>query len=184
MWVSSANPDSPDYSELTYSLDAGLPVYAPTPIRGLLDIQPCADTQANTEDTPFWKDWKGMLWARAAGDMTVKYFYPLQRGFYLSDEYAEDHGLLDPETGEVLTEEERIGQCMPWLDNLSTYPSGSEVTYEDPSGVEQNRQVYPVGYRVRWPELPAAAERGRDRVPAGQGRRLGGGQPGRGHTHL
>ncbi len=153
----TSDPEGPDYSELTFALGAGLPVYAPTPMRGLLDIQPCAETQANTEDTPFWKDWKGMLWARAAGDMTVKYFYPLQRGFYLSDAYADDHGLLDPETGEVLTEEERIGKCMPWLDNLNVdaYPAGSEVTYQDYSGEEQTGNVYPVGYRVRWPELPA-----------------------------
>ena len=155
--VSNANPDGPDYSQLTYSLDAGLPVYAPTPMRGLLDIQPCAETQANTSDTPFWKDWKDMLWARAAGDMRVKYFYPLQRGFYLTDAYAEALGLVDPDTNEVLSEAERIGICVPWLDSLSSgsYPAGSTVTFEDYSGSEQTRSVYPVGYRVRWPELPA-----------------------------
>ncbi len=153
--TTASEPKGPDYSTLTYGLGAGLPVYAPTPMRGLLDIQPCAETQANTEDAPFWKDWKGMLWARAAGDMTVKYFYPLQRGFYLSDAYAEELGLVDGETAEVLTEEERIGKCIPWLDSLSSYPPESQVTYEDYSGEEQTRNVYPVSYHVRWPELPA-----------------------------
>ena len=155
--VSNPNPDGPDYSQLTYSLDAGLPVYAPTPMRGLLDIQPCAETQANTGDTPFWKDWKDMLWARAAGNMDVKYFYPLQRGFYLTDAYAEALGLVDPDTNAILSEAERIGICVPWLDSLSSgsYPAGSTVTFEDYSGSEQTRSVYPVGYRVRWPELPA-----------------------------
>ena len=66
-------------------------------------------------------------------------------------------GLVDPDTNEVLSEAERIGICVPWLDSLSSgsYPAGSTVTFEDYSGSEQTRSVYPVGYRVRWPELPA-----------------------------
>ena len=36
----------PDYSELSFSITAGNPVYAFTPMRGLLDIQPCEETQA------------------------------------------------------------------------------------------------------------------------------------------
>ena len=84
--------EGPDYSELRYSIIAGNPVYAPAPLRGLLDIQPCAETQAaddpdtGTKPVSFWKDWKGMLWTRAAGDMTMQYFYPLQTGFYLDDD--------------------------------------------------------------------------------------------------
>ena len=101
MWVSSANPDSPDYSELTYSLDAGLPVYAPTPMRGLLDIAAVRGHAGQHRRHALLEGLEGDVGAPAAGDMSVKYFYPLQRGFYLSDEYAEDHGLLDPETGEV-----------------------------------------------------------------------------------
>ena len=103
---------------------------------------------------PFWKDCKGMLWARAAGDMTVLYFYPLQRGFYLTDEYAEDLGLVDPETGEVLPEDERVGKCVPWMDNLAAYRTGRSHL----RGLPRRRaepEVYPVGYHVRWPELPA-----------------------------
>ncbi len=149
--VSEATPKTPDYSKLEYGLDAGLPVYAPTPMRGLLDIQPCANTQADTDDIPFWKDWKGMLWARAAGDMSVKYFYPLQRGFYLDAQYAADHGLPATEAG-------RVGKCVPWLDNLpeSAYPDGTTpVEYVDQAGGDQERMVFPVSYRVSWPQLPA-----------------------------
>ena len=81
----------PSYEELNYNITAGGPVYAPAPMRALLDVQPCTQTQAADERAlPFWKDFKNMLWARAAGDMEILYFYPLQEGFYLTD--AACHG--------------------------------------------------------------------------------------------
>jgi len=147
----------PDYSMLSFSITAGNPVYAPTPLRNLLDVQPCQQTQAADDPATgqkplsFWKDWKGMRWARAAGDMDVQYFYPLQAGFYLSDTYATDHGL-------PAAEAERTGKCVPWLDSLPTasYPAGTEpVSYTDDEGNTQERMVYPVTYAVRWPDLPA-----------------------------
>ena len=66
-------------------------------------------------------------------------------------------GLVDPDTDEILTEAERIGNCVPWLDSLPPAVTRRvpTVTFEDYSGSEQTRSVYPVGYRVRWPELPA-----------------------------
>lgn len=155
--VAAATLAGPDYSTLRYSITAGNPVYAPTPLRGLLDIQPCEQTQAADDpDTgqaplPFWKDWKGMRWARAAGNMDVQYFYPLQTGFYLSEDYATGLGLST-------TEAERVGKCVPWLDSLpeAEYPPGAQpVSYTDDEGNSQERMVYPVTYAARWPDLPA-----------------------------
>ncbi|MEI8081375.1 MAG: PKD domain-containing protein, partial [Actinomycetes bacterium] len=157
--------EGPDYSELRYSIVAGNPVYAPAPLRGLLDIQPCAETQAaddpdtGTKPVSFWKDWKGMLWTRAAGDMSIQYFYPLQNGFYLTDAYASDHGLVAPDNPNVvLTEAERVGKCVPWLDELpeNAYPPGTEpIDYVDSIGEKRADMVYPVGYVSSWPALPA-----------------------------
>ncbi|RME80717.1 MAG: PKD domain-containing protein, partial [Caldilineae bacterium] len=114
----------PDYEQLRYDITAGNPVYAPTPLRGLLDIQPCTQTRAaDITARPFWKDWKGQLWARAAGDMDVLYFYPLQPGFYLTDAHARSLGLIDDQ-GNTLSEADRVGHCVPWMDRLA----GSQTT--------------------------------------------------------
>ncbi|HAJ37505.1 MAG TPA: hypothetical protein DCL15_17695 [Chloroflexi bacterium] len=64
----------PDYQSLRYDVVAGNPIFAPTPLRNLLDIQPCTQTKAaDLTARPFWKDFKGGLWARAAGQMDVLY---------------------------------------------------------------------------------------------------------------
>ena len=87
----------PGYEKLQYNIDAGNPVYAPTPMRALLDIQPCPQTQAaDVSRAAILEGYKDMLWARAAGDMEILYFYPLQEGFYLTDEHAIGLGLVDP----------------------------------------------------------------------------------------
>ena len=66
-------------------MTAGNPVYAPIPMRKLLDVQPCTETEPYQPATakPFWKDFRDMVWARAAGEMQVLYYYPLQRSFPL-----------------------------------------------------------------------------------------------------
>ena len=154
-----------DYTRLRFSLTAGNPVYAPTPLRGLLDIRPCDATQASPVNgkmpEPFWKDWKGMLWTRAAGDMTMNYFYPLQPGFYLGDDanvyadargYAASHGLSSDE-------ESRVGQCVPWLDKLPAgeYPGGvtpAPIAYTGADGKSYSAAVYPTAYSADWPQTP------------------------------
>jgi hypothetical protein len=146
----------PDYRALRFDITAGNPVYAPTPLRGLLDIQPCDGTKAlDTAAVPFWKDYKGGLWARAAGHMEVQYFYPLQPGFYLEDEHAREMGLLQvAQAGQtkqdVLSEDERVGRCVPWLDQLSDQPN-----YTGFPDKEKETYVLPVAYNVSWPDLPA-----------------------------
>nr|MBC8447967.1 VCBS repeat-containing protein [Chloroflexota bacterium] len=109
----------PGYEDLSFNITAGNPVFAPTPLRGLLDIQPCPQTKAtDVAARPFWRDFKDMLWARAAGDMDMLYFYPLQPGFHLTDDHAESLGLVD-ENGNVLSPDDRVGRCVPWMDELS-----------------------------------------------------------------
>ena len=143
----------PGYEDLQYTISAGGPVYAPTPMRALLDVQPCPQTQAaDVRALPFWKDFKDMLWARAAGDMEILYFYPLQEGFHLTDEHAVALGLVDPKTNEPLSPEKRAGRCIPWMDKLGE--GTTTVDYEDDLGVARVGQVLPVGYHAVWPDLP------------------------------
>jgi len=153
----------PAYDDLSFNITAGNPVYAPTPLRGLLDIQPCPQTRAaDVSARPFWKDFKEMLWARAAGDMDVLYFYPLQPGFYLTDDHARELGLV-ADDGTALPEDQRVGRCVPWMDQL---PAGT-VTYKgfpQPVGSTQpmpgfndvitTTQVLSVSYHADWPDLP------------------------------
>ena len=123
-------------------------------MRALLDVQPCPQTQAADERAlPFWKDFKDMLWARAAGDMEILYFYPLQQGFYLTDEHAIELGLVDPQHPTVaLSPEKRVGKCVPWMDKLTT--GTASIASEDYQGKALNTKVLPVGYQVVWPDLP------------------------------
>jgi hypothetical protein len=117
----------PDYSQLRFNMTAGNPVYAPIPMRKLLDVQPCAETEPYQPATarPFWKDFRDMVWARAAGEMQVLYYYPLQRSFPLPGGAG------------------AVGQCVPWMEQLA-------------SGTLSNTQdvrVLPVTYNVAWPTL-------------------------------
>ncbi|MBP8291854.1 MAG: PKD domain-containing protein, partial [Caldilineaceae bacterium] len=117
----------PDYSQLRFNMTAGNPVFAPIPMRKLLDVQPCAETEPYQPATakPFWKDFRDMVWARAAGEMQVLYYYPLQRSFPLPDG-----------TGAV-------GQCVPWMEHQATGTLSNT----------QNVRVLPVTYNVTWPPL-------------------------------
>jgi hypothetical protein len=153
----------PDYQDLSFNITAGNPVYAPAPLRSLLDIQPCAQTRASDDTArPFWKDYKGMLWARAAGDMKVLYFYPLQAGFYFSDTQALELGLVDKD-GNVLPADEQVGKCVPWMHKLLTdtvpyegFPQPVDSTQPLPgfNQVMTTTRVLPVSYHVDWPDLP------------------------------
>ena len=57
----------------------------------------------------------------------------------------------------ILTEAERVGKCVPWLDELpeDAYPPGTEpIDYVDSFGSERADMVYPVAYATSWPALP------------------------------
>jgi hypothetical protein len=141
----------PDYRDVSFSITAGNPVYAPVPMRNLLDIQPCEGTQAADIDgekpLPFWKDWKGMLWARAAEDMDVLYYYPLQTGFWFTKPQAIELGLVSAAISDAdYRTTSFTGKCVPWLHKLAA------GTLDDPGS---DFDIYPVTYKVRWPDLPA-----------------------------
>lgn len=142
----------PAYDALTFAITAGNPVFAPVPLRNLLDIQTCSATTANENALPFWKDFKGAIWARAAGAMKVRYFYPLQPGFYLDDDHARSMGLVN-DKGQVLSATERVGRCVPWMDKLTGATIATETVADFPT-TGQNTKVLPVTYQVSWPELP------------------------------
>ena len=148
----------PSYKALDFNLTAGHPVYAPVPMQGLLDLQPCSESQADAiaNALPFWRDFKGQLWARAAGDMKMLYFYPLQAGFHLSDTHAVELGLVQLDndgnpTTQPLPAAERVGRCVPWMDKLPQ----STMSYADFPAAGATTHVLPVTYDVTWPAQPA-----------------------------
>ncbi len=77
------------------------------------------------ESAAAWQDKDDFTWARAAGDVTLQYYYPLQDGF---DYDLNADGLPD----------EEIGTCLPWLNRVNNNPADSP-----PVNVE---------YSFEWPE--------------------------------
>ncbi len=129
----------PGYEALRFDVVAGNPIFAPVPMRNLLDIQTCAETTVHDipNAKPFWKDFKGNLWARAAGSMDVLYYYPIQPGFHFTEAQRQTLGLDSaPATW--------VGRCVPWLHNAA--PAQTVL-----SGAQR---IYPVDYQVAWPDLP------------------------------
>jgi hypothetical protein len=104
---------------MTKAAEAGSPIRLPYPLSRLAD---CPQTMADEEDIPFWSDYKDAVWARAAGLMDVRYWYPLQTSFYFGDMDLD----LDGQTDEA------AGTCVPWLDRLPGGTPGepAPVTYD------------------------------------------------------
>ena len=81
---------------------------------------------------PFWEDFSGTLFARAAGpdggttNVVVRWFYPLQPGFFFDLE--KDDGV----------NEVADGGCVAWLDRLPNGRAGVPVD---------------VTYQIRWPDV-------------------------------
>ncbi|MEM7230625.1 MAG: SBBP repeat-containing protein [Planctomycetota bacterium] len=83
---------------------AGTVIQPPYPLS--LFLPSCTETDGRSG--PFWVDYKGTLWARAAGNVVARFFYRLQPGFY------DESGL-------------GAGSCVPWLDGLDGGTSGVPV---------------------------------------------------------
>lgn len=91
---------------------------------------------------PYWEDWQGRLYARAAGafgeptDLVIRWFYPLLPDFF----YDLD---LDGRPDET------PGSCIPWLDRRPAHtlaaPNDGEPGEETPIDVT---------YRIAWPDAP------------------------------
>jgi hypothetical protein len=113
---------APAAGDLTYAdVPAGTTLRPPYPI-GTLSL--CPETRADNENPAFWMDYKNTAWAVAATEplagapaeqppddnpgvsaMTVRYWYPLQPGFYYD---FDGDGAPD----------EPAGTCVRWLDRL------------------------------------------------------------------
>jgi hypothetical protein len=142
----------PDASGLTWAdaITAGNPVLPPFPLSILTECEQtypagrcdttstvicdvdgdCPGAESCIPTESFWQDYKGTVWARSGpsasspdGEMIVRYFYPLQPGFWydLDGDLSQD---VDPYT------------CVPWLDRADGTPDGPPV---------------PVIYDTQWP---------------------------------
>ncbi len=91
---------------------------------------------------PYWEDWQGRLYARAAGaygepaNVVIRWFYPLLPDFF----YDLD---LDGQPDQT------PGTCIPWLDrrsaNTLAAPNQGEPSEDTPIDVT---------YRISWPDAP------------------------------
>ena len=102
---------------------AGFELQAPMPLPLLPNCQ-----QSLGVSGPYWRDYKGKFYARAAGpqgsgtNVVLRYFYPLQSGFYYPDTNVS------------------IGDCVAWLDRLRT---------NNPPG-----QPVDINFAVNWTNYP------------------------------
>lgn len=81
------------YPTFAYTGTAGTRIQPPYP---LSIMSACSKTTGT--GPPFFLDHKSEPWARAAGTVTARYFYPLQESFHYPGQ--------------------PVGQCVPWLDQL------------------------------------------------------------------
>jgi hypothetical protein len=111
----------PAYAFDSYTGVAGNPVFPPYPL-------PLLGTAAGTSGSgvPYFKDRKNQVWARAAGELTGRYFYPLQPSFWydMNGDGVQDAGVTE----------------VPWLDRYNSLLGA--VSFGVP---------VPVVYNITWP---------------------------------
>ncbi|MBX3743739.1 MAG: tandem-95 repeat protein [Verrucomicrobiae bacterium] len=116
---------------------AGREIAPPYP----LSILPLCE-ESHGVSGPYWEDWQGRLYARAAGpfgestDVVLRWAYPLQIGFFYDLN-------LDG------TPDAPPGSCVSWLDRR---PAGSLSAPNDEAGEED--VPIAVTYRIAWPDAP------------------------------
>ncbi len=108
-----------EYFFSDYTAEAGELIVPPYP---LPEIGTCPETDGSGD--AFWVDVHGDVWARAAGTMTARYWYPLLDNFYLPHAEGDDRPA-----------------CVPWL---AFYDEGDSATPED--------QAIEIRYTVTWPD--------------------------------
>jgi hypothetical protein len=102
---------SPEYPDFHLDLEAGKAVRPPHPL-DVLSGDCSGPTTIDGEDTetdpqpplPFYRDHRGGLWARAAGEGTVRFHYPLQETFFF---FYENPDVPDTSVAP--------GTCIPFL---------------------------------------------------------------------
>ena len=108
-----------------YTGTAGTLIQPPYPLSTMPVCEPSSGVSG-----PFWEDYKGSLWAKAAGpdeaaaEVKLRYFYRLPNDVWYD---LDGDGVPDAEEG----------TCLPWLDRL---PGGTPGTPVD------------VAYMINWPE--------------------------------
>lgn len=117
-------PDNLDGGADPYEGDAGAFINAPFPISNF------GYSLDNTYTSgPGWEDKNGRHWARAQGNIVMKFFYPVQPDFYFPPEYISKY----PERSFIVG-----GSDVPWLDG----------------GINDlaNKQPIDVTYATVWPD--------------------------------
>jgi probable HAF family extracellular repeat protein len=123
------------YYDFVYTAEAGQEIQPPLP---LSVMQLCPDSHGVPGKGPWWEDYKGKIYARAAGpeggetNIVLRYYYPLQPGFW--------YDLNGTGTGIPPD-----GACIPWLNRLHGNVSSDPID---------------VTYRTIWPTHPPVLEIG------------------------
>lgn len=122
---------NPQYQRFHYSGTAGTTISPPYPVRLLPGCARsyAAEPALGEPRPPFFQDHKNQLWAKAAGQGAVHYFYPIQPGFFQDNN---NDGVNDL----------NVGDCTPWLARLP----------ESQGGSESDDAPIAVDYSIVWPE--------------------------------
>ncbi|MCC5806978.1 MAG: hypothetical protein JJU00_11685 [Opitutales bacterium] len=110
---------TPRYFFDDYTAEAGELIVPPYP---LPTVGTCPETDGGGD--AFWVDVNGDVWARAAGEMVARHWYPLLDTFYLPG-----------------TDPEDLPTCVPWLEYYDEGPSAT------PPG-----EAIELRYTVTWPD--------------------------------
>jgi len=89
-------------AEDPYEGEAGAFISAPYPLSALR-----VSLENRVSSGPAWKDRTGAHWAKAAGNITMKFYYPVQADFYFPPAYRSKYSSRNFAVG---------GDDVPWLD--------------------------------------------------------------------
>ena len=134
------------YSELAADCTAGLALPGPHPLDMFDDPwKPETKWDEPVTNAPAFRDRKGQLWARSAGDLHVRMYYPMQEGFAFPQ--------LDEDKWPV------VGEAVPWLSLLDRKPTDDPLAFDPAAWL----------WRCSWPENPVEIEIGRTLTVAASG---------------
>jgi len=129
----------------TYPAEAGLELQPPFPL-SMLTL--CGASYGVPDKGPWWEDYHGKFYARAAGpsggatNILVRFFYPLEPEFWYD---LNGNG----------TNDASVGTCIAWLDR---HPAGQLSGSNSGRGTDGT--PIDINYRVTWPKNPATLEIG------------------------
>ena len=134
------------YPELAADCTAGLALPGPHPL-DMFDNPWMDETywEEPVTNAPAFRDRKNQLWARAAGDLHVHMYYPMQEGFAF------------PQLDEDKWPE--VGEAVPWLSLLDRKPTDDPLAFDPAAWL----------WRCAWPENPVEIEIGRTLTVAASG---------------